>query len=119
MVYGMLASGSSMLSEISRDLNEKIPLIKTVNRLSRNLADFSDDEKEEKFIIIAKKNRNVIYKGKTQNILDVANKFKGKYALKFKDKSGRTVDVKISILPIELCEFKGVPLNLAVVYGLW
>lgn len=243
MVYGMLASGSSMLSEISRNLNEKIPLIKTVNRLSRNLADFSDDEKNavhenylknikprydknsvlvvdgsditkqasqkleslcqvrdgstgeigtgyhtigaavlssdnklpfgvyiriyssteegfvsedqemldcfsflsqhfeksnirtmdrgfdnnryykyfiennEKFIIRAKKNRNVIYKGKTQNILDAANKFKGKYALRFKDKSGRKVDVKISILPIALCEFKGIPLNLVIVYG--
>ena len=45
MTYGMLASGSSMLSEIARNLNEKIPLIKTVNRLSRNLQDLSDDER--------------------------------------------------------------------------
>ena len=243
MTYGMLASGSSMLSEIARNLNEKIPLIKTVNRLSRNLQDLSDDERNvvmdnylkaikpnyndqsvividgsditkpastklealcqvrdgstgeigigyhtigaavlssenklpfgvysriyssaekefvsedqemlncfkflsghfkksnirtmdrgfdnnryyryfiengEKFIIRAKKNRNVKYKGKTENILEVANKFKGKYALKFKDKNGRKIDVKISIIPIELCEFQGVPLNLVVVYG--
>ena len=243
MTYGMLASGSSMLSEIARNLNEKIPLIKTVNRLSRNLQDLSDDERNvvmdnylkaikpnyndqsvividgsditkpastklealcqvrdgstgeigigyhtigaavlssenklpfgvysriyssaekefvsedqemlncfkflsghfkksnirtmdrgfdnnryyryfiengEKFIIRAKKNRNVKYKGKTENILEVANKFKGKYALKFKDKSGRKIDVKISIIPIELCEFQGVSLNLVVVYG--
>ena len=46
MTYGMLASGSSMLSEIARYLNEKIPLIKTVNRLSRNLQDMSDDERK-------------------------------------------------------------------------
>ena len=243
MTYGMLASGSSMLSEIARNLNEKIPLIKTVNRLSRNLQDLSDDERNvvmdnylkaikpnyndqsvividgsditkpastklealcqvrdgstgeigigyhtigaavlssenklpfgvysriyssaekefvsedqemlncfkflsghfkksnirtmdrgfdnnryyryfiengEKFIIRAKKNRNVKYKGKTENILEVANKFKGKYALKFKDKNGRKIDVKISIIPIELCEFQGVSLNLVVVYG--
>ena len=243
MTYGMLASGSSMLSEIARNLNEKIPLIKTVNRLSRNLQDLSDDERNvvmdnylkaikpnyndqsvividgsditkpastklealcqvrdgstgeigigyhtigaavlssenklpfgvysriyssaekefvsedqemlncfkflsghfkksnirtmdrgfdnnryyryfiengEKFIIRAKKNRNVKYKGKTENILEVANKFNGKYALKFKDKNGRKIDVKISIIPIELCEFQGVSLNLVVVYG--
>lgn len=55
--------------------------------------------------------------GKTQNILDVANMFKGKYALKFKNKDGKKIDVKISIIPIELCEFKGTPLNLVVVHG--
>lgn len=243
MTYGMLASESSMLSEIARNLNENIPLIKTVNRLSRNLQDLSDDERkvvmdnylkaikpryndqsvividgsdiakpastklealcqvrdgstgeigigyhtigaavlssenklpfgvysriyssaekefvsedqemldcfgflskhfkksnirtmdrgfdnnryyryfienDENFVIRAKKNRNVKYKGKTENILEVANRFKGKYALKFKDKNGIKIDVKISIIPIELCEFQGVPLNLVVVYG--
>ena len=49
----------------------------------------------ENFIIRAKKNRNVIYNGETRNILDVANLFKGKYALKFKNKEGKKVDVKI------------------------
>ena len=243
MVYGILASGSSLITEIARNLNENIPLIKTVNRLCRNLQDFSDEEKsiveenylssikssyddksvividgsditkpaskklealckvrdgstgeigigyhtigaavlskekklpfgvysrvysseeadfvsedqemldcfkflsghfkksnirtmdrgfdnnryyeyfiknKENFIIRAKKNRNVIYNGKTQNILDVANMFKGKYALKFKNKDGKKIDVKISIIPIELCEFKGTPLNLVVVHG--
>ena len=72
---------------------------------------------DENFIIRAKKNRNVIYKGNTHNILDVANMFKGKYALKFKNKDGKKIDVKISIIPIELCEFKGTQLNLVVVYG--
>lgn len=37
MIYGLTASGSVMLSEISRSLNESIPLIKTENRLCRNL----------------------------------------------------------------------------------
>lgn len=37
MIYGLTASQSVMLSEISRSLNEAIPLIKTENRLSRNL----------------------------------------------------------------------------------
>ena len=243
MVYGILAAGSSIITEVARNLNEKIPLIKTVNRLCRNLQEFSDEEKgiveenylrsiisnynddsvividgsditkpaskklealcqvrdgstgeigtgyhtigaavlskenklpfgvysrvysseeadfvsedqemlncfkfltehfkktnirtmdrgfdnnryyeyfirnDENFIIRAKKNRNVIYNGKTQNILDVANLFKGKYALKFINKEGKKIDVKISIIPIELCEFKGTKLNLVVVYG--
>lgn len=37
MVYGLTAAQSLMLSEISRSLNETIPLIKTENRLCRNL----------------------------------------------------------------------------------
>lgn len=53
----------------------------------------------EKFIIRAKKNRNVIYKGKTVNILELANRFKGKYKPEYKDKSGRNRSVKISIIP--------------------
>lgn len=72
---------------------------------------------EEKFIIRAKKNRNVIYKNKTVNILELANRFKGKYKLEYKDKSGINRSVKISIIPIKLCEFKNTELNLVVVYG--
>lgn len=37
MIYGLTASQSVMLSEVSRALNEDIPLIKTENRLCRNL----------------------------------------------------------------------------------
>ncbi len=240
MIYGILASKSCLLSEIGRNLNEKIPLRKTVTRLSRNLNDFDDGNKlfeeylksiknrfndksvliidgsditkhasqkleglcevrdgstgeigigyhtmgaavlsdiklpygvysriyssvekdfvsedneildcfkflskhfaknnirtmdrgfdcnkyykyfidnEEKFVIRAKKNRNVIYKNKTVNILELANKFKGKYKLEYKDKSGINRSVKISIIPIKLCEFKNTELNLVVVYG--
>ena len=71
----------------------------------------------EKFIIRAKKNRNVIYKGKTVNILELANRFKGKYKLGYKDKSGRKSSVKVSIIPIRLCEFRNTELNLVMVYG--
>lgn len=240
MVYGILASKSCLLSEISRSLNEKIPLYKTVTRLSRNLNDFNDGEAlfeeylksikshynnksvliidgsditkpasnkleglcqvrdgstgeigigyhtigaailsdrklpcgvysriyssrekdfigeddgilkcfgflsshfaksnirtmdrgydcnkyygyfighNEKFIIRAKKNRNVVYKGKTVNILELAKRFKGKYKLEYKDKSGTKRSVKISIMPVRLCEFKNTELNLVVVYG--
>ena len=229
MLYGTLASGSCMLSEISRSLHENIKLIKTVNRLSRNLADFEAADAEtvrenylkaikrrynddsliivdgsditkpaskhleklcevrdgstgeigigyhtigaavlssenklpfgiysriystkdedfvseieeyldcfeyisrhfskdnvrtmdrgfdnnkyyryfirnnEKFIIRAKKNRNVIYNGKTENIMSVANRFKGKYSLRFNS--------------IQLPKYKNVELQLVVVYG--
>jgi len=37
MIYGLTASQSLMLSEISRSLNESIPLLKTETRLCRNL----------------------------------------------------------------------------------
>ena len=240
MIYGILSSKSCLLSEIARNLNEKISLRKTVTRLSRNLNDFdggeelfqeylksiknryndksvliidgsditkpastkleglcevrdgstgeigtgyhtlgaavlsdrklpygvysriySSKEKDftsednenlkcfeflskhfsksnirtmdrgfdcnkyyeyfikhnEKFIIRAKKNRNVIYKGKTINILKLASTFKGKYKLEYRDKSGVSRSVKISIIPIRLCEFKNTELNLVVVYG--
>lgn len=240
MIYGILSSKSCLLSEIGRNLNEKIPLKKTVTRLSRNLGDFNDGEKlfeeylkciknrynnksvliidgsdivkpastklenlcevrdgstgeigigyhtlgaavlsdrklpygvysriyssreenfasedeenlkcfeflsknfsktnirtmdrgfdcnkyyeyfikqKEKFIIRAKKNRNVIYKEETVNILKLANKFKGKYKLEYREKSGVKRNVKISIIPIKLCEFKKTELNLVVVHG--
>jgi hypothetical protein len=45
MIYGIQASKDVKLSNISRSLNETIPLIKTENRLSRNLStyDLTDD----------------------------------------------------------------------------
>lgn len=39
MIYGIQASGDVKLSEIARSLNERIRLLKTETRLSRNLAD--------------------------------------------------------------------------------
>jgi len=71
----------------------------------------------EKFIIRAKKNRDVIYNGEKINILTLANRFKGKYSLKFRKKNGIIADCKISIIPIRLyCRPKD-DLNLVVCYG--
>jgi len=69
---------------------------------------------KEKFVIRAKKNRNVVYKGETINILTLAEKFKGKYSLKFKKKNGKQADCKISIVPIRLCCRPEEELNLVI-----
>ena len=45
MVYGLLSGKSCYLTEIARKLNEGIALDKTVERLSRNLMNFDDDDK--------------------------------------------------------------------------
>jgi len=74
------------------------------------------DEKEA-FIIRAKKNRNVIHKGKKVNILSLANRFKGKYSLKFQKKNGRKVDCKISIVPMSLPCRPDAPLNMVICRG--
>lgn len=44
----------------------------------------------ERFVIRAKKNRNVIYDGQTCNTMDVALRYKGACRMDFKDKKGRT-----------------------------
>ncbi len=74
-------------------------------------------KKNEKFIIRATKNRNVIYKGKTINILKFANKFKGKYSLKFKGKNGEKIYCKTSYAPISLPLAPNKELTLVVVHG--
>ena len=71
----------------------------------------------EKFVIRSKKNRNVIYNGKTQNIMDVAGNYKGNYRMDFKDKHGKKIECKISYIPIRLCEFPNKTLVLVAVYG--
>ncbi|MDA3779544.1 MAG: hypothetical protein PF487_04870 [Bacteroidales bacterium] len=40
----------------------------------------------EKFVIRARVNRNVIHKGKSKNILATTNEYKGKYSMTFKKK---------------------------------
>lgn len=76
-------------------------------------------ENEENFVIRAKKNRNVIYKGESKNIMEVAKKYKGKYKLPFRMKDGRRIDLKISMIPVSLCSNKEKELKLVVVYGFW
>jgi hypothetical protein len=72
---------------------------------------------DEKFVIRAKKNRNVIYRKKTQNIMDVAKLYKGNYRMDFMDQHGRKTECKISCIPVKLCEFPDKDLVLVVVYG--
>lgn len=72
----------------------------------------------ERFVIRAKKNRNVIYHGKTCNIMDVALKYKGAYRMDFNSKSGKSVQCKMSCIPVRLCEFPAKELALTVVYGI-
>ena len=71
----------------------------------------------EKFVIRSKKNRDVIYNGKTQNIMDVAGNYKGNYRMDFKDKHGKKIECKISYIPVQLCEFPNKTLVLVAVYG--
>lgn len=67
MVYGILSSKSCLLSERGRNLNEKIPLKKTVTRLSRNLNDFNDGETLFEEYLKSIKNR---YNDKSVLIID-------------------------------------------------
>lgn len=60
---------------------------------------------DEKFVIRVKKNRNVIYKEKTQNIMDFAKGYKGNYRMDFIDKHGKKIKFKISYILVNLCKF--------------
>jgi len=71
----------------------------------------------ELFIIRAKKNRDVRFKSETKNILEVANLFKGKYRIDFKDKKGNPISCKIAVIPVSLPKHPNVPLHLIAVYG--
>ncbi len=72
---------------------------------------------KERFVIRAKKNRNVIYNGNTCNIMDVALKYKGNFRMDFKDKNGKTINCKMSFIPVKLCEFPTKDMVLVAVYG--
>lgn len=74
-------------------------------------------KKQEKFVIRAKRNRNVIYRGKPGNIMDVANKYKGNYRMDFMDRHGKKIECKISYIPVSLCEFPTKNLILVAVNG--
>ena len=59
----------------------------------------------------------MIYKGETINILTLAERFKGKYSLKFKKKNGKQVDCKITNIPVQLCCRPKEGLNLVICRG--
>ena len=67
-----------------------------------------------KFIVRMTEKRNVIHNGRTQNILDVAKKFKGKYRLDFENQKGQNLECKVWITPIIL---DGAELNLVICNG--
>lgn len=73
--------------------------------------------RRQRFVICAKKNRNVIYNGKTCNIMNVSAQCKGNYCMNFKDKSGKTVKCKMNCIPVKLCEFPARELTLIAIYG--
>ena len=75
-------------------------------------------DQKESFIIRTKKNRDVIYKGKRLNILELSKRFKGKYSLKFQKKNGFAADCKISIARIQLPCRPDIGLNLVVCNGI-
>ena len=75
-------------------------------------------DRKEAFIIRAKKNRNVIYKGKSINILTLAKRFKGKHSLKYKKRNGLMVDCKISVVPVRLPCRPEDEINLVICNGL-
>jgi hypothetical protein len=74
-------------------------------------------QNHENFIIRAKKNRNLCCNGETRNILEIAKRFKGKYRIDFRDKKGKVISCKTSIIPVSLPKHPSIPLNLVVVYG--
>jgi len=77
---------------------------------------FVDGNKD--FVIRAKGNRNVIYKGKTLNIKKVAALYKGKYAYCYRNKNNKERKLKFSYAPIKLPALKNTELTLVIVRGL-
>ena len=74
--------------------------------------------RSESFIVRMKGNRNVIHKGETVLLGKVAQKYKGKFNLKFEAQDGKKATCKISIAPVALPAYPDVQLNLVVCNGL-
>jgi len=74
-------------------------------------------DRDEKFVIRVKKNRDVLYNGEKINIYDLAKKFKGKYSLKFQNKNGLKVECKITMITVSLPCAPQKELELVIVYG--
>ena len=75
-------------------------------------------DNKEKFVIRVNLKRIVKYKGESINIRKLAERFKGKFALRFKKRNGKQVDCKISIVPIRLSFRPEADLNLVICRGL-
>ena len=66
---------------------------------------------------VQRKTEMFIYNGKTQNIMDVSEKYKGNYRMDFMDKQGKKIECRISYIPVSLCEFPDKDIVLVAVYG--
>lgn len=71
----------------------------------------------ERFVIRAKRNRDVIHSGKVINIFKLANKYKGRYVTIVKNKAGKAKKCKFSYIPITLPAMPDKKLTLVVVRG--
>jgi hypothetical protein len=74
--------------------------------------------RKESFIVRMDGSRNILHKGEKVLLRKLAQRYKGKYALKFDTKDGRKLDCKISIVPVSLPNYPDVPLNLVICNGL-
>lgn len=74
-------------------------------------------DNEEEFVIRSKKNRNAIHNGKSINILELANEYKGKYTIIIKNEAGKSKKCKFSYIPITLPAIPNKELTLVVVRG--
>jgi len=68
------------------------------------------------FIVRLEETRNLIYKGKSINVLKLTNRFKGKCVLECGSKKDKTY-CKVSIIPVKLPKFPNVELSLVMCYG--
>jgi hypothetical protein len=75
-------------------------------------------DRQESFVIRAKKNRDVIYKGERINIMKLAQRFKGKYSLKYRKRNGVITDCKISMVSVKLPCRPNEELNLVICNGI-
>lgn len=73
---------------------------------------------EKESFIIRMNDRKVLRKGEKILLSKLANKFKGKYSLKFEAQNGKKANCKISIIPVSLPNYPDVPLNLVICNGL-
>ena len=76
---------------------------------------FTEGNKD--FVIRAKSNHNVIYKGKSLNIKKVAALYKGKYAYHYRNQNNKERKLKFSYTPIKLPALKDTELTMVIVRG--
>ena len=74
-------------------------------------------KQKESFILRAKSNRNVLYKGKEINILSLARRYKGRYVMSFENRAKKKITGKISSIKVSLPALPNIPLYLIVCFG--